>query len=194
MSNSGQTEVGLAASNAAKLEEAAAHGESLPLSLAPGGAFVEQLTRMAALVGGVFLLGSIILTLISVIGRYLLSMPVPGDYELVEIACGIAVFLFFPFTHAVGSNISAEFFTSGMALTKRRFLDVLNDIVFTLIAALFTWRMTHAFEEKLASGETSILIGIPLWWPYAIGVCCLGFLTIVCALRVLAGIAALRQD
>jgi TRAP-type C4-dicarboxylate transport system permease small subunit len=182
-----------AARGAAELEQAAAHGDVLPLSLAPGGAFVEKLTRITALVGGALLLIAIVLTIVSVAGRYTIGKPVPGDYELVEIICGIAVFLFFPFTHAIGSNISAEFFTSGLPPRANRFLDVIHDIVFFLLGILLTWRMWHAFTEKMASGETSILLGVPLWWGYGIGMLMLGFLTLVCVLRILAGITALRN-
>jgi TRAP-type C4-dicarboxylate transport system permease small subunit len=204
MSHPGQHEGGAATSSAAQVEQAAghngghgsghgsAHGEALPLSLAPGGAFIEKLTRITALIGGGLLIAAIVLTLVSVAGRYLMGLPVPGDYELVEIACGVAVFLFFPFTHAVGSNIAAEFFTSGLPLGSRRFLDLVHDVIFFLLGILLTWRMVHAFEEKLASGETSILVGVPLWWAYGVGLLSLAFLTVVCLLRALAGIAALR--
>lgn len=169
-------------------------GDRLPLSLAPGGDLVERLTRVLALGGGILLLFAILLTLLSVAGRYLLGMPVPGDYELVEISCGVAVFLFFPFTHAVGSNISAEFFTSGLPLASRRALDVIHDAIFFLLGILLTWRIAHGFMEKFESGETSILVGVPLWWGYGVGVFSLGLLTLVCLLRVLAGLAALRHE
>lgn len=153
---------------------------------------MERFSTLLALAGGALLIAAIVLTLMSVIGRYLLGLPVPGDYELVEIGCGIAVFLFFPFTHAVGSNISAEFFTSGLPLVQRRYIDAIHDLVFMLLGALLTWRMAHGFTEKLASGETSILIGIPLWWPYGIGVLALALLTFVCLLRAISGFRAAR--
>jgi TRAP-type C4-dicarboxylate transport system permease small subunit len=65
--------------------------------------------------------------------------------------------------------------------------------VFFLLGLLLTWRIIHAFVEKLASGETSILIGLPLWWAYGAGVFSLGLLTLVCLLRTLAGIKALGK-
>ena len=194
MSVSDNARGGAASGGAAPNDHGGGHhgGENLPLSLAPGGALLERLTRLLALAGGVLLLFAIVLTLFSVAGRYLFGKPVPGDYELVEIACGVAVFLFFPFTHAVGSNITAEFFTSGLPLKSRRALDILHDAVFFLLGILLTWRITHAFEEKFTSGETSILIGVPLWWAYGVGVFSLALLTLVCLLRVFAGVNALK--
>jgi TRAP-type C4-dicarboxylate transport system permease small subunit len=151
------------------------------------------ITRGLALVGGVFLLVATGITLLSVIGRYGFGRPVPGDYELVEITCAVAVFLFFPYTQAAGGNITAEFFTSGLSRRSRRVLDVGNDIVFTLVAVLLTWRLGVGFLDKYSSGETTILIHIPLWWAYGVAVFSMLLLSIVCLMRVIVGIGALRR-
>ncbi len=194
MTHGDQLAGGAATGSTAQLDNGGGHhgADALPLNLAPGGAAIEGLTKALAMFGGLLLLLAVVLTLFSVAGRYILGSPVPGDYELVEIGCGVAVFLFFPFTHAVGSNISAEFFTSGLPLAYRRFLDTLHEVIFFLLGILLTWRMSHALEEKFSSGETSILIGLPLWIAYAVGVFSLALLTLVCLLRIFAGIASLR--
>ncbi len=154
---------------------------------------MEVLTRALALAGGAFLLVATGITLASVIGRYGFGAPVQGDYELVEITCAVGVFLFFPYTHAVDGNISADFFTAGLSARQRRVLDSGNDVVFTIVALLLTWRLTAGLMEKFASGETTILIRIPLWWAYSVAVLSMFLLTIVCLMRVIAGIGALRR-
>jgi TRAP-type C4-dicarboxylate transport system permease small subunit len=106
----------------------------------------------------------------------------------VEIACAVGVFLFFPYTHAVDGNISAEFFTAGLSEGARRALDLGNEVVFTIVALLLTWRLAAGFLEKYASGETSILIGIPAWWAYGVAVASMALLTLVCLMRVAAGV------
>jgi TRAP-type C4-dicarboxylate transport system permease small subunit len=156
-------------------------------------AAVERITRWLAIVGGGLLLVAIVLTLVSVIGRYGFSQPLPGDYEIVEIVCAIGVFLFFPYTHATNSNITAEFFTSGLSERSKRFLDVIHDIVFALVAALLTWRVGSGLADKYLNGETSVLIGIPLWWAYSFAVLSMALLTIVCLWRITMGIEALRR-
>ncbi len=150
---------------------------------------LQAVTRALALTGGVLLMAAAALTVVSVIGRYAFGAPVPGDYELVEIGCAVGVFLFFPYTHAVDGNISAEFFTAGLPARARRALDLGNEVVFTMIALLLTWRLAAGFLEKYSSGETSILIGIPAWWAYGVAVASMALLTLVCLLRVAAGVA-----
>jgi TRAP-type C4-dicarboxylate transport system permease small subunit len=151
------------------------------------------LTRVLALAGGAFLVAATVITLVSVIGRYGFGAPVQGDYELVEITCAVGVFLFFPYTHAVDGNITADFFTAGFSAQKRRILDSGNDVIFTLVAILLTWRLSAGLMEKFASGETTILIRIPLWWAYSVAVLSMVLLTIVCLMRVIAGIGARRR-
>jgi TRAP-type C4-dicarboxylate transport system permease small subunit len=151
------------------------------------------LTRGLAFAGGALLVLAIVITLVSVIGRYGFGAPVPGDYELVEITCAVGVFLFFPYTHAVNGNITAEFFTSGLSKRWRRVLDIGNDVVFALVAVALTWRVGAGLLEKFTSGETTILIRIPLWWAYGVAVLSLGLLAIVCVMRIAARIGALRR-
>jgi TRAP-type C4-dicarboxylate transport system permease small subunit len=150
-------------------------------------------TRALALVGGVFLLLAIAITLMSVIGRYAFGMPVPGDYELIEITCAVGVFLFFPYTQAVNGNIAAEFFTSGLSERWRRILDIGNDVIFTLVAMLLTWRLAAGLVEKFDSGASTVLIGIPFWWAYSVAVLSMFLLVVVCLIRVVTGLGALRR-
>lgn len=135
-----------------------AHGGEFTIAATRAGALALRVTRALALIGGVFLLIAVVVTLVSVVGRYTFASPVPGDYEIVEIGVAVAVFLFFPFTHAVGGNIAAEFFTSGLSRSKQIAIDLVHDIVFAGIAALLTWRLTHGLIEKYVTGDTSILI------------------------------------
>ncbi len=157
------------------------------------GGRLGAMMRGLALAGGAFLLIAIVITLVSVAGRYAFGAPVPGDYELVELTCAVGVFLFFPYTHSVSGNITAEFFTAGLSARKRRLLDVGNDLVFVLVAAMLTWRLSEGLLEKFTNGETSILIRIPLWWAYGVAVASMALLTVVCLARVVVGIGSLRR-
>ena len=82
--------------------------------MSPDG-WLERLARAVALAGGLLLVGVIGMTVISVLGRYLFNAPVPGDYEITELAIGIAVFAFFPYCHITNANIVVELFTGRMS-------------------------------------------------------------------------------
>ena len=52
---------------------------------------------------------------VSVIGRYLFSAPIPGDYDIVGILCGCAIFAFLPYCQLKRGNVLADFFTAKRA-------------------------------------------------------------------------------
>lgn len=162
--------------------------EGIALGTTAAGYALRWLTRALALIGGVFLLAAVAITLVSVTGRYGFSSPVTGDYELVEITCAVGTFLFFPYTQAMNGNLTAEFFTSGLPWRWRRALDIIHDAIFASVAALLAWRLGIGLADKFRSGDASIMIHIPLWWAYCVAVAGMALLALVCVLRVIEGI------
>jgi TRAP-type C4-dicarboxylate transport system permease small subunit len=154
---------------------------------------IERCTRWLALVGGGIMLIAIAITIVSVVGRYAFGAPVPGDYELIELICAIGIFLFFPYAHASGSNIVVEFFTVRIGERRKRMLDLAHEIVFAGVAALLAWRLAIGLEQKFTSGESTMLIRVPFWWPYSFAVASMALLCVVCVARIFAGLKALRQ-
>ena len=148
------------------------------------GARFERLTRLIAIAGGMLLVGVMGMTVISVTGRYLFGAPVPGDYEITELACGIAVFAFFPYTHIRGANIVVHFFTSRMRWRHKAILDTIHSIVFTAVAGLITWRLFVGGGHKFLDGETTLFLDIPVHWGYFPALIGAGMLTAVCGLVV----------
>ena len=157
------------------------------------GARLEGLARTVAVAGGVLLIGVVVMTVISVFGRYLFNAPIPGDYELTELACGIAVFAFFPYCHARNGNIVVEFFTGRMRPYHRTMLDTVHAIVFTVAAGLITWRMFVGAVHKLEDGETTLFLGVPVHWAYFSALFGAGLLTAICLLVVCRHVQALRR-
>ena len=157
------------------------------------GARLERLARVVAIAGGMLLIGVVLMTLISVLGRYLFNAPIPGDYELTELACGIAVFAFFPYCHARQGNVVVEFFTSGLRPRHKTALGTVHDIVFVLVAGLITWRLFVGGIHKLEDGETTLFLGIPIHWAYFSALLGAGLLTAICVLVVYRHVRALKR-
>ena len=73
--------------------------ESLPVKRAPTdpiGALLFRLCQVFALAGGLVLVAMTLMSLVSIVGRAVLNRPLPGDYELVQLGCAIAVAAFLP--------------------------------------------------------------------------------------------------
>ena len=149
-----------------------------------GGGLLVRLAEAVALAGGLLLVGVMGMTVISVSGRYLFDAPIPGDYEITELACGIAVFAFFPYAHLRNANIVIHFFTRNMRWRHKAILDTVHSIVFAAVAALISWRLFVGGRLKLLDGETTVFLGIPLHWGYLPALIGAGMLTAICGLVV----------
>lgn len=157
------------------------------------GAHLERLARVVAIAGGMLMTGVVLMTVISVLGRFLFNAPIPGDYELTEIALGVAVFAFFPYCHARSGNIVVEFFTGRLRPRYKTALATVHSFVFTLVAGVITWRLFVGGMHKLQDGETTLFLGIPLHWAYFPALLGAALLTAICVLVVFRHVHALRR-
>lgn len=150
-------------------------------ALDPVGRFLHHAAVVVAGIGGLALLMITALTIASVVGREVFSTPIPGDFELVEIGCAIAVFAFFPYCQMVGGNVIVDLFTTWTSARTRALLDLIANLAFTLVAAVLTWRTAAGAADLMHYGEQTMVLRVPLWWGCAAGVFGFGFLTVVCA-------------
>ena len=157
------------------------------------GVFLEYLAGAVAMAGGILLAGVMGMTVVSVFARYVLGAPIPGDYEVTELACGVAVFAFFPYCHVRNGNIVVGFFTDRMRPRYKEALDAAHNIVFAIVAGMITWRLFVGAMQKLADGETTMFLGIPLYWAYFPALAGAGLLAAICVSKACCHLKALRQ-
>lgn len=168
----------------------APHREAGP-SRGPGAA-LERLSRAFALAGGALLFGVVGMTVASLVGRHFFGAPIAGDYEITELACGIAVFAFFPHCHVTGGHVVVDFFTSRLPARGRAALDALHGIAFTVVAGLVAWRLFVGATHKLNDAETTLFLAIPMHWAYFAALVAAGLLTLTCLLVAYRHVRALR--
>jgi TRAP-type C4-dicarboxylate transport system permease small subunit len=142
------------------------HGSD-PKQSGVGGA-LGALCRVSAMIGGVVLIGMALMTLASVIGRVLWSSPIQGDVEMVQLACAVGIACFLPYTQWQGGNIIVDFFTTWASAQTQRRLDALGALMVGAVVGLICWRTVAGGMAAYAYEETSMLMAIPIWIPYAL--------------------------
>jgi TRAP-type C4-dicarboxylate transport system permease small subunit len=123
---------------------------------------------LSAGVGATVLVAMAGMTVVSVIGRSLFSHPILGDVELVQLGCAVVVTSFLPYTQFQRANIIVDFFTQNATTQRKRWMDCLGNLLYTLMLALIVWRVAAGGLAMRASGEGSMLMELPLWWAYAL--------------------------
>ena len=126
-------------------------------------AWARKLAEWWALAGGAALVAVVLLTAASAAGNILLDKPVPGDFEVVEIAVAAAVFAFLPHCQFTGANVAADIFTSRLGPRALAALSFLSSLVAAGFAALLLWRMWLGMLDYRADGEITHILGFPVW-------------------------------
>ena len=92
---------------------------------------------------------------------------VPGDFELVEAGVGFAVFAFLPWCQLTRGHASVDIFTNFLPPGANRAIDVVSELLMTVVITLFAWRLWYGMHDKLRYNETTFILQFPLWWAYA---------------------------
>jgi TRAP-type C4-dicarboxylate transport system permease small subunit len=131
------------------------------------GRALERVSRTLALAGGAILVALAGMSVGSIVGRSL-GHPIQGDFELVQFGCAIAISFFLPYCQLRRANIIVDFFTVAASERTRGFLDALGAALLGCVMALLAWRVGVGALELRATQETSMLLGVPLWYAYAL--------------------------
>ncbi|NRB02133.1 MAG: TRAP transporter small permease [Rhodobacteraceae bacterium] len=146
------------------------------------------IARILALLGGFVLIALVLTTTFSIIGRSLNTIghsdvmenigwlggllrsfgPINGDYELVEAGVAIAIFAFLPWCQLSRTHATVDVFTNFLGRRVNALLSLIWEIMLTAILFVVTWRISIGTSEKMRYGETTFLLQMPVWWPYAI--------------------------
>jgi TRAP-type C4-dicarboxylate transport system permease small subunit len=158
----------------------------------PVGRVLYQIAKWLAIFGGVILCAMAALTAISVTGRSALSAPISGDFELVAIGTGLAVFAFLPWCQLVRGNVLVDFFMAYAPVRTRVVADIVGGVLYLLIASLLTWRLIFGAIDMYRYSEVTMTINFPRWTTFPISVALLGFLVVVIAYTITRSIAEFR--
>ena len=125
---------------------------------------LQHISRWMAYAGGALLGALSILTVISVLGRYLFSLPIEGDFELVELGTAMAIALFLPYTQLHQGHVIVDFCTAKLQTRYKKKLDALAHFLFTLIFIVIFWRTCVGLYGFAHYGDESMVLQIPTYW------------------------------
>lgn len=144
------------------------------------GRALEAACRFLALAGGAILAALILMSAASIVGR-VIGRPIQGDFELMQFGCAVAIAFFLPYCQIRRSNIIVDFFTAQADPRARSMLDAVGALLLGLTMGFVAWRTGAGAVAMKASGESSMIMGVPIWYAYAL-------MTPAFALTALAGL------
>ena len=151
---------------------------------------IRSLARLTALAGGIVLIGLIVLTTLSIVGRslnkflhndffdttltglsqWMLDLGVGeinGSYELLEAGVAFAIFSFLPVCQFYGAHATVDVFTSILPGRANRWIAAFWEAVLAAVILLVIWRLYEGMQRYIGNGETTLFLQFPVWWAYA---------------------------
>ncbi len=134
----------------------------------PIGRWLFYVARTFAAGGGLVLVAITLMSVASIASRFLTAKGLLGDFELVQLGCAVAVAAFLPWGQMRGNHVMVDFFTVAISRRSKNWLDALGALLLALCAAVLAWRMVIGTFELRLSQESSMLLGVPTWYAYAL--------------------------
>jgi TRAP-type C4-dicarboxylate transport system permease small subunit len=141
--------------------------------IGPVGRALHRIANVLAIFGGVLSCAMALLVTVSVTGRYLIAHPIPGDYDLVGILCGCAIFAFLPYCQLHRGNVLADFFTQAAPPRVKTALDAFGNLLFLAAIIMFTWRLYYGMLEMRQSSEQIAMFSFYRWWTVPFDIFCM---------------------
>ena len=151
----------------------------------PGGRLLLNVSKAAAVAGSLVFVALVVMSIVSIVGRKLASAPVQGDVELLQVCSAFAASAFFAYCHLNRGDVKVDFFTNHLKRANVHLLDAIGSLMVAAFGALIAWRTLAGALSVKASGETTMILGWPLWIGQVLMVP--GFVLLACAGLYMAG-------
>ncbi len=129
------------------------------------GRLLRATCSAAAMAGALVFVAIVVMSVVSITGRKLFSMPVPGDVEMLQMCAAFAAAAFFAWCHLTGGDVKVDFFTANLRARTVHALDAVGSLLVALFGGLIAWRSAAGALVVRAAGEHSMLLDWPLWLP-----------------------------
>lgn len=137
-------------------------GAAQPLR-GPLGQVLYTLCKAFAIGGGLLFVLLVLMSLISIVGRKLAAMPIPGDIEIMQMGTAVASAAMLAYCEMMRHHLRVDFFTAKLSPKNKNRLDALSHLLLALFSVLIAWRTTVAAVSLHEAGEKSMMLLLPVW-------------------------------
>ena len=85
--------------------------------------------KAAALAGALVFVALVLMSIVSISGRKLMSMPVPGDVEMLQLCAAFASASFFAWCHLSHGDVKVDFFTDWLPARAVHAMDCAGSLL-----------------------------------------------------------------
>lgn len=101
------------------------------------------------------------ITVVDVIGRYVLNAPLPGAFETTQLVLAALVFTALPLVGRTGGHVEVDLVAGLMAARVARAFGLLAAVVSVGVLTFFAYRLLLLAAQQWEDGTRSVSLAIP---------------------------------
>ncbi|MGV0818172.1 TRAP transporter small permease [Martelella sp. AMO21009] len=125
---------------------------------------LRVIDRVTTGVASILLFLTVLLTLADVVGRNMLSHPVPGATELTELALVGITFFVYPRVALARQHIVVDLLDVWMGTLARRLQQMLGGILGAVLFGAIGWRLLTLADRAQSYGDVTAYLKIPVFY------------------------------
>lgn len=118
----------------------------------------------SVLLAGIVLAGMMFMTLIDVVGRYVLNAPLGFAFEMTQLGMAMVVFAALPSVTLRAAHVSAGLFEGLFGGKIAIFRDVLWSLVIAASCLFLAFRLSRLAGRFLRYGDETSVLKLPIGW------------------------------
>jgi TRAP-type C4-dicarboxylate transport system permease small subunit len=128
---------------------------------APDPAWEQRADAGLGAAAAVILLGLVLLTFVDVIGRYVMSRPVPGSFEVTELLLLVLIFAGLPLVSRADEHVTMDFIDRVLGGRRAGVVQRLVQVVNAAIMGLLAWLVWLKADTIAGYGDATDVLRIP---------------------------------
>jgi TRAP-type C4-dicarboxylate transport system permease small subunit len=126
-------------------------------------AAVRGFNTVTHYLAGIGLMALLFLTVTDILGRTLLSRPVPGTVEVTSMLLVVVVFLAVAHSEDMGDHITIDLIYERVGPRWKMVMDLFADIFSIIVIGLLSFQLYQFVLRNQASGAETPVLDLPIW-------------------------------
>jgi TRAP-type C4-dicarboxylate transport system permease small subunit len=124
---------------------------------------VAQLTRLIAIVGLTGIVGFSIITILDILGRELIGVPIPGFSDILDLSIIFSAAACFPASLLERHHVSVQFLGNLLPGRSGAVLDFFGHVIALGVMVLIAWQVGLHAVSMVETGEVTWLLAVKVW-------------------------------
>ena len=124
---------------------------------------LERFCQIVEMLAGLLLGLCTILIVVSAVGRYALTTPVPDSFDVSRLLIGACIMWGFASVGYRGGHITVDLFVEMVPERARRWIELFAWAVLLFFVILLAWKMYTRVGSAMRSNEATFDLRLPVW-------------------------------